>query len=72
MKSKASDDICTACSLSSSLPPLIWCIDCGEIVEVGEFDNETCRCQTCKEKHDKKLKSLQNKRAYEKRKNKIQ
>jgi hypothetical protein len=72
MKRKASDNVCTDCSLAASPPLQIWCIDCGEVVDVGEFDNETCRCQTCKEKHDKKLKSLQNKRAYEKRKNKIQ
>lgn len=47
MKSKASDDICTACSLSSSLPPLIWCIDCGDEVEISEFDAKTCRCNVC-------------------------
>ena len=50
MKSKASDDICTACSLSVSLPPLIKCVDCGEIVEIGEFDSKTCRCLDCQDK----------------------
>ena len=50
MKSKASDDVCTACSLYSSLPPLIWCIDCGEIVEIGKFDSKTCRCSECQDK----------------------
>lgn len=71
MKSKASDDICTACSLSSSLPPLIWCIDCGDEVEISEFDSKTCRCIECnkdyqlerdrkkhKEKYDRDKKNL--------------
>lgn len=52
MKSKASDNICTACSLSSSLPLQIWCIDCGEVVEVSEFDSKTCRCKDCQNKAD--------------------
>lgn len=73
-KPKKNAQYCKKCQNENNMPRdrFITCIDCGEIVEVGEFDNETCRCQTCKEKHDKKLKSLQNKRAYEKRKNKIQ
>lgn len=50
MKSKASDDICTACSLSSSLPLQIWCIDCGDEVEISEFDSKTCRCSECQDK----------------------
>ena len=51
MKSKASDDICTACSLSSSLPPLIWCIDCGDEIEVSIKDTMTCRCRSCQRKY---------------------
>ena len=58
MKSKASDDICTACSLSSSLPLQIWCIDCGEIVETGKFDAKTCRCKECQSKIDKELNKI--------------
>lgn len=73
MKSKASDDICTDCSLSSYLLPHVWCIDCGDEVEISEFDNETCRCVDCKNQHDKIIKSQQNKRAYQvKKKKKIQ
>lgn len=53
MKSKASDDICTACSLSSSLPPLIWCIDCGDEVEIPIKDTHTCRCPTCNKQHQR-------------------
>lgn len=54
MKSKASDDICTACSLSVSLTPLIWCIDCGDEVEIKERDGQTCRCKDCQKDADKK------------------
>lgn len=73
MKRKASDNICTDCSLASSPPPFIWCIDCGDEVEISEFDNETCRCVDCKNQHDKIIKSQQNKRAYQaKKKKKIQ
>lgn len=53
MKSKASDDICTACSLSSSLTPLIWCIDCGDEVEIPIKDTHTCRCPTCNKQHQR-------------------
>nr|DAL06818.1 MAG TPA: CXCXC repeat protein [Caudoviricetes sp.] len=68
MKSKASDDICTACSLSVSLPPLIWCVDCGEIVEIGEFDNETCRCEKHRKEHKAALNRERQKRWYDKHK----
>ena len=61
MKSKASDDICTDCSLSSSLPPLIWCIDCGDEVEISEFDNETCRCGKCNLIYQRKRNAKKNK-----------
>ena len=50
MKRKASDNICTDCSLASSTPLQIWCIDCGEVVEVSEFDSKTCRCKDCQDK----------------------
>lgn len=73
MKRKASDNVCTDCSLAASLPLQIWCIDCGDEVEISEFDNETCRCVDCKNQHDKIIKSQQNKRAYQaKKKKKIQ
>ena len=36
-----------------------------------EKDTETCRCEECREKHIKELRSAQNKRYYES-KNKIQ
>ena len=69
MKSKASDDICTACSLSVSLPPLIKCVDCGEIVEIGKFDNETCRCEKHRKEHLRELKRLEMQRYRAKKKN---
>ena len=68
MKSKASDDTCTACSLSSSLPPLIWCIDCGDEVEISEFDNETCRCEEHRKEHNAALNRERQKRWYDKHK----
>lgn len=47
------------------------CTDCGEEVWINSKDNETCRCEECREKHIKELRSAQNKRYYES-KNKIQ
>lgn len=50
MKRKASDNVCTDCSLAASPPLQIWCIDCGEVVDVSEFDSKTCRCKDCQDK----------------------
>lgn len=68
MNSRNKNDFCTYCEQSSQDNKHIWCIDCGEEVEISEFDNETCRCEQCKEIHNKIIKSEQNKRAYELRK----
>lgn len=68
MNSRNKNDFCTYCEQSSQDNKHIWCIDCGEEVEISEFDNETCRCEQCKEVHNKIIKSEQNKRAYELRK----
>lgn len=70
MRSKGSKDMCTYCEQSPKDTTHIWCIDCGEEVEISEFDSETCRCKKCKEIHDKIIKSEQNKRAYELKKEK--
>lgn len=43
----------------------IECIECGDKFEVQSKDTHTCRCNSCKEIHNKILKSEQNKRAYE-------
>ena len=74
-KPKGNTQYCKSCAKEKSTPRdrFIKCIDCGEIVEIGKFDNETCRCVDCKSQHDKIIKSQQNKRAYQvKKKKKIQ
>ncbi len=45
------------------------CIDCGELFWVKNKDNQTVRCAECWEKHQRYIRSLQNKRYYQ---NKIQ
>lgn len=74
-KPKGNAQYCKSCTKENNTPRdrFIKCIDCGEIVEIGKFDNETCRCVDCKSQHDKIIKSQQNKRAYQvKKKKKIQ
>ena len=48
---------------------LIWCIDCGEEVEINERDGQTCRCDKCQGKIDRFNKSMRNKKYYETHKN---
>lgn len=47
MRRKGSKDICTYCEQSSQNNRYIWCIDCGEEVEINQFDAKTCRCKEC-------------------------
>lgn len=42
------------------------CIDCGSDVEISSRDNETCRCDECRDIHLKIIKQIQNKRHYNK------
>lgn len=72
MRSNGHKDVCTYCEHSPKDTTHIWCIDCGDEVQISEFDSETCRCKKCKEIHDKIIKSEQNKRAYELKKKNIQ
>ena len=58
MKSKGNKDICTYCEQSSQDNKHIWCIDCGEEVEISERDGQTCRCYTCQELFRRKYKTL--------------
>lgn len=44
------------------------CIDCGQEFYVISVDNETCRCENCRQIHLKKLKRFQNQRYYQKTK----
>ena len=46
----------------------ITCIDCGEEITVSSMDNETCRCENCRDIHLKQLKSEQNRRYYQSKK----
>ena len=71
MSSRNKKDFCPYCEQATQDNNHIWCIDCGDEVKISEFDNETCRCEKCKEAHDKIIKSEQNKRAYELRKKKF-
>lgn len=51
-KSKKNAQYCKKCQNESNTPRdrFITCIDCGEVVEVGEFDSKTCRCEDCQDK----------------------
>lgn len=44
---------------------LVTCIDCGKEFGVSAMDNETCRCKDCRDLYLKKLKSEQNRRCYQ-------
>lgn len=46
----------------------VQCVDCGEWFEVKVCDSETIRCASCRAEHLKRIKSEQNRRAYQKRK----
>ena len=46
----------------------IICIDCGKKVVVSSMDNNTCRCEDCRDIHLKQLKSEQNRRYYQSKK----
>lgn len=59
MRSKGSKDICAYCGQSPRDTTHIWCIDCGDEVEISQFDAKTCRCKECQYKNNKK-----NKREY--------
>lgn len=50
-------------------PKKIACVDCGKEVYLESYmDTETCRCADCRETHLKKLKSEQNRRYYQSKK----
>lgn len=38
---------------------VVSCIDCGRLVYISVFDNETCRCEECKKTHKRELKRLE-------------
>lgn len=47
---------------------LVICVDCGQEFTVNPLDTETCRCEYCRKLHLKKIKSEQNRRYYQSRK----
>lgn len=64
--------LCKECSdkdvPEKSSMKMVQCVECGRDVYVSVFDNETCRCDDCKEQYLKKVRSEQNKRYYEQHK----
>ena len=69
MSSRNKKDFCPYCEQSNRDNNHIWCIDCGDEVEISEFDNETCRCEKCKQNHNKIINRERQKRWYDKQKN---
>ena len=68
MNSRNKNDFCQYCVQSSQDGNHIWCIDCGDEVEISEFDNETCRCEKCRSNHLRELKKLEMQRYRERKK----
>ncbi len=58
MNSRNKNDFCQYCVKSSKDGNHIWCIDCGDEVEISERDGQTCRCYTCQELFRRKYKTL--------------
>lgn len=58
MNSRNKNDFCQYCVKSSQDSNYIWCIDCGDEVEISERDGQTCRCYTCQELFRRKYKTL--------------
>lgn len=68
MNSRNKKDLCPYCEQSTQDNNHIWCIDCGDKVEISEFDNETCRCKECKREYNKIINRERQKRWYDKQK----
>ena len=47
MRSNGHKDVCTYCEHSPKDATHIWCIDCGDEVEVNQFATGACRCEKC-------------------------
>ena len=62
-KPKGNAQYCKSCAKKKSTPRdrFIKCVDCGEIVEISEFDNETCRCGKCNLIYQRKRNAKKNK-----------
>ncbi|MDD6828048.1 MAG: hypothetical protein PUE12_18420 [Oscillospiraceae bacterium] len=70
-KPKGNAQYCKSCTKDNNTPRdrFIKCVDCGEIVEISEFDNETCRCEKHRKEHLRELKRLEMQRYRAKKKN---
>lgn len=51
MSSRNKKDLCPYCEQLTQDNNHIWCIDCGEEVEISEKDTMTCRCESCRRKY---------------------
>ena len=65
MSSRNKKDFCPYCEQSNRDNNHIWCIDCGDEVEISEFDSKTCRCKECQIKFNNFTKAERNKKYYE-------
>lgn len=72
-KPKGNAQYCKSCAKENSTPRdrFIKCVEegCEEIVEIGKFDNETCRCEKHRKEHLRELKRLEMQRYRAKKKN---
>lgn len=52
-KPKGNAQYCKSCTKDNNNPRdrFVKCVDCGEIVEISEFDSKTCRCSGCQHKY---------------------
>lgn len=61
MRSKGSKDICAYCEQSPRDTTHIWCIDCGDIIEISPFATEVCRCEPCNSIYQRQRNAIKNK-----------
>lgn len=71
MNSRNKNDFCQYCVQSSQDGNHIWCIDCGDEVEINQFDAKTCRCRECQSKIDKELNKNASKERMKRYRNKL-
>lgn len=71
-KPKGNAQYCKSCAKENNTPRdrFIKCVDCGEIVEIGEFDSKTCRCVTCNDIYQKARNAKKNKEYRERKQQK--
>lgn len=65
MNSRNKKDLCPYCEQSTQDNNHIWCIDCGNEVEVSEFDSKTCRCIECNKDYQLERDRKKHKKKYD-------